>query len=389
MGITKWRCVMSNNVKEIKNDAQIRQIQIFKTSIIGIIVNLLLVAFKAVIGALTNSIAIILDAVNNLSDALSSVITIIGTKLAAKPADKKHPLGYGRIEYLSSAIISVIIIYAGVTSLVSSVKKIITPEAADYSVVSLVIIGVAVVAKLLLGLYVRSTGKKVNSDSLVASGVDALFDSIISTSTIVAAVIYLVFGFSLEAWLGVIISGIIIKSGVELLLETLSKILGERADADLSKGIKETVCSVDGVQGVYDLVLNNYGPDSMFASLHIEVFDYLTADEIDRITRKIQDAVMKKHAIYVAAVGVYSINTRDEEIIKLREGVEKIAFANENVIQLHGFYYDKVNNIISLDCVVSFSKKSNAEIQREITDALKKEYPKITFVVAIDIDISD
>lgn len=380
---------MEKDSGELRNSFQDRHAQIFKTSIVGIAVNLLLVAFKAVIGALTNSIAIILDAVNNLSDALSSVITIIGTKLAGKPADKKHPMGYGRIEYLSSAIISVIIIYAGITSLVSSVKKIINPEEADYSVISLIIIGVAVIVKLLLGLYVRSVGKKVNSDSLVASGVDALFDAVISTSTIVAAVIYLAFGLSLEAWLGVIISGIIIKSGIELLLETLSKILGERADAELSKEIKETVCAVEGVQGAYDLVLNNYGPDSMLASIHIEVFDYLTADEIDRITRKIQDAVIKKHAIYVVAVGVYSINTKDEEIVELRESVEKIVFANDNVLQVHGFYYDKAKNTISLDCVVKFSKNANAEIQRQITEALKQEYPDISFVVAIDTDISD
>ena len=380
---------MDKSVGELRGELQSRQTQIFKTSIVGIVVNLLLVAFKAGVGAITNSIAIILDAVNNLSDALSSVITIIGTKLAGKPADKKHPLGYGRVEYLSSAIISVIIIYAGVTSLVSSVKKIINPQAADYSVVSLIIIGVAVLAKLFLGFYVKNVGKKVNSDSLVASGVDALFDSVISFSTIVAAVIYLIFNISLEAWLGVIISVIIIKSGIELLLETLSKILGERADADLSKEIKKTVCSVEGVEGAYDLILNNYGPDIMLASVHIEVFDYLSAADIDRITREIQEIVLKKHSIYIAAVGIYSINTKDENIVKIRENIKKIVFSNEKVIQMHGFYYDEKRNEISLDCVVEFSKEPNAQIQQGLVNELKKEYPDISFILAIDTDISD
>ena len=162
-----------------------------RTSIIGIIANLALAAFKAAVGLLANSISVTLDAVNNLSDALSSVITIIGAKLSVKPADKKHPLGYGRIEYLSSMIIALIILYAGISAAIESVKKIITPETPDYSATSLIIIAVAVVVKIVLGTYVSRVGKKVNSDSLAASGKDALMDSIISASVLVAAVIYI------------------------------------------------------------------------------------------------------------------------------------------------------------------------------------------------------
>ena len=145
---------------------------IIRTSIIGIIANVFLAGFKAAVGLVSNSIAVILDAVNNLSDALSSVITIVGTKLAGKKPDKKHPLGYGRIEYLSAMIVAAIVLYAGITSFVESVKKIIHPEEPDYSVVSLVIIGAAVVVKLLLGSYVKKKGKEVNSGSLIASGSD-------------------------------------------------------------------------------------------------------------------------------------------------------------------------------------------------------------------------
>ena len=183
-----------------------REKVIVRTSVIGIVVNILLAGFKAFVGILSNSVAVVMDAVNNLSDALSSVITIIGTRLAGKKPDKKHPLGYGRIEYLSAMIISVIVLYAGVTSLVESVKKIIHPETPDYSAVSLLIIAVAVGAKIFLGQFVKKQGEKVKSDSLIASGSDALFDSIISASTLVAALIYLFAGVSLEAWLGTVIS---------------------------------------------------------------------------------------------------------------------------------------------------------------------------------------
>ena len=187
-----------------------REKVIVRTSIIGIVVNVLLAAFKAAVGFLSNSIAVTLDAVNNLSDALSSVITIIGAKLAGKKPDKKHPLGYGRIEYLSAMIVAAIVLYAGITSLVESVKKIIHPEAADYSPVSLLIIAVAIVAKLVLGRYVKKQGEKVNSAALIASGSDASFDAILSASVLASAIIYLVFHVSLEAYVGVIISIVII-----------------------------------------------------------------------------------------------------------------------------------------------------------------------------------
>ena len=157
-----------------------REKQIIKTSIIGIIANVFLASFKAGVGLLSHSVAVVLDAVNNLSDALSSIITIIGTKLAAKEPDKKHPLGHGRYEYLTAMVISVIVLYAGFTSLIESVKKIISPEKPDYSTISLIIIAVAVLVKIILGTYVKKVGRDVKSDSLIASGTDALFDSIIS-----------------------------------------------------------------------------------------------------------------------------------------------------------------------------------------------------------------
>ncbi len=361
--------------------------EIFKTSVIGIAANVLLVIFKAIIGLATHSIAIVLDAVNNLSDALSSVITIVGTKLAGKPADKKHPMGYGRIEYLTSAIISVIVLYAGITSLVSSVKQIIHPEKPDYSTVSLIIVAAAVAVKLVLGFYVKRMGKKVKSDALVASGTDALFDSIISVSTLVAAVIFIKTKVSLEAYLGVIISAIIIKSGIDMLRETLSKILGERPETELSTGIKAIVRSVDGVRGAYDLVLNNYGPENYLASVHIEVPDYFTAEKIDSITREIQKKVMEKYSIYVSAVGIYSYNTKNDEAAALRDDIEKLIFAHEGIIQVHGFYLNTETGHISADIVTDFGVAFT--MLDKIKNELKEKYPKYTFDIAMDTDVSD
>ena len=262
-----------SNQEQNPSNGQTREKTIIRTSVIGIIANVMLAAFKAVVGLMSNSIAIVLDAVNNISDAGSSLITIVGTKLAGKKPDKKHPFGYGRIEYLSAMIISVIVLYAGITSFVESVKQIIHPETPDYSAVSLAIVAVAVVVKIVLGRYVKGVGVKVNSDSLVNSGEDATLDSVISASTLVAAGIFLIFHISLEAWLGAIISLVIIKSGIEMLRDTVSQILGERNDVELARSIYATVKSFPDVQGAYDLVLNNYGPDTWNGSVHIEVPD--------------------------------------------------------------------------------------------------------------------
>ena len=359
---------------------------IVRTSITGIAANVLLAAFKAVVGLLSHSIAIVLDAVNNISDAGSSLITIIGTKLAAKEPDKKHPFGYGRIEYLSAMIISVIVLYAGVTSLTESVKKIISPETPDYSAATLVIIGVAVIVKIVLGRYVKSVGVKVNSDSLVNSGEDATLDSIISASTLAAAVIFMLTGLSLEAWLGAVISLVIIKSGFEMLRDTISKILGENNDPDLAKSIMETVCSFPQVQGAYDLVLNNYGPDRWDGSVHIEVPNTLTADDIDRITRCIQVEVHSKHHVILTAIGIYSVNTTDEETMSVKKQVEEIALAHEHVKQLHGFYYMKDEKTIRFDLVISFDAKSRYEAYKQAVEDVQKAFPGYTLQAAMDTD---
>ena len=366
-----------------------RQKVIVRTSIIGILANIFLAGFKAAVGLLSNSISVVLDAVNNLSDALSSVITIVGAKLSAKPADKKHPLGYGRIEYLSSMIIAVIIMYAGVTSLIESVKKIITPETPDYNAVGLIIIAVAVVVKIVLGLYVSRTGKKVNSDSLAASGKDALMDSVISASVLLAAGIYLIWGVSLEAYLGVIISLFIIKSGLEILRETISHILGERLDSELSAQIKSSITSFDEVSGAYDLILHSYGPDKLIGSVHIEVSDTMTAPEIDTLERKLTAEIYRRHGVMLTGISVYSVNLSDPETDTLFHQVHDEVMAHEHVIQIHGFTLDKESATAIFDLVIDFDSKDRKTLCDKISRELHEKHPNYRFYITLDSDISD
>lgn len=372
----------------IQKQADERDHQIIKTSAIGILANALLAALKAVIGLLSGSIAIVLDAVNNLSDAASSVITIVGTKLARRPADRKHPFGHGRIEYFTATIISVIVLYAGITSLIEAIKKIIHPTVADYTTVGLTIIAAAVLVKVVLGRYVVKVGKRVNSESLVNSGKDAKLDSVISASTLVAALVYISTGLSLEAWLGAIISAVIIKSGIDMLHDTLSEILGERADAQLAKDINATVTQFPGVSGMYDLVLNNYGPDTYNGSLHIEVPDTFSADQIDELTRNITEEVYRKHHVILTAISVYSINTKNPKIVAMHKEVNRIAMGEPYVLQVHGFHFNEKTLTMRLDIVISFDSPDRAATFRNVEAKLKEAFPDCHIEAIMDTDFA-
>ncbi len=371
-----------------KQESALRAGKIVKASVIGIGVNVLLAGLKAVIGILTNSIAVLLDAVNNLSDALSSLITIIGTKLAGKKPDKEHPLGYGRIEYLSALIISAIVLYAGITSLVESVKKILHPEVPEYTTVSLLILAAAVAAKILLGTYMKRIGRQVNSNSLIASGSDAMNDAVISSSVIISAVIYLAFGLKLEAWVGAVIAVMIIKSGVELIKDTLDDILGSRPDRDLSLAVKATVASRPEVLGAFDLILNSYGPDTIVASVHIEVPDTMTAKELDELERKITSDVYEKHHIIVGGISVYSVNTSGDAPSKLREEITHLVMSHEGVLQMHGFYVMEEKKQITFDIVLDYAY-DRQKLYRTILEEVQNAYPDYAVHIVLDADLSD
>lgn len=362
---------------------------IIRTSITGILANLLLAAFKAVVGIASNSVAIVMDAVNNISDAASSVITIVGTKLAARQPDKKHPFGYGRIEYLSAMVISLIVLYAGVTAFVESFKKIIEPQTPDYSTASLIIVAAAVVVKIVLGQYVKGVGEKVSSDSLINSGEDARLDSVISLSTLATAGIYLLADISVEAWLGAVIAIVIIRSGLGMLKETLSKILGEGFEASLAREIKATVCSFPEVKGAFDLVLHNYGPDAYQGSVHIEVPDSMRADEIDRLTRNISAEIFDKFNIAMTAISVYSFNTKDPEAASAREKVSKLVMEQPHVLQMHGFFIDSESKMLRFDVVVSFDAPDRAAVHDEIQKKVSELFPGYTVNIVIDADYSE
>ena len=371
------------------NKLQNRNKTIIFTSIIGIAANIFLAAFKAFVGFLSRSVAIEMDALNNLSDAASSIITIVGTYLAGKEPDKQHPFGHGRAEYLSALLISMLVIYAGITAFIESVKKIIDPVTPDYSRITFIVVLVAVIVKVLLGRYVKSVGIRVNSGSLQNSGDDALMDAVISASTLVAAVLYVFTHISVEAYLGAVIALLIVKAGVEMLKETLSKVLGESVDPEMARDIKATVMSFPQVSGAYDLVLHNYGPDMFNGSLHIEIPDTLSAVDLDKLIRDITDKVLEKHEVILTAIGVYSLNTQNPEAVKMRENVSRIVLSKQYVRQIHGFYYDDEKKSIRFDVVISFDAPDHHKVFEEVCAAVHAAYPEYSVQAAIDRDFSE
>ena len=362
---------------------------VVKTSVISIISNIILAGFKAFIGILANSIAIISDAVNNISDALSSIITIVGTNLAGKAPDKKHPYGYGRIEYMTSFIVSAIVLYAGITAFVESFKKIIHPEVATYDTIAIIILVAGIIVKFILGIYVKHKGREVNSDSLVASGSDAFNDAILSISVLLSAILYIIFNVSIEAYVGVLLSIFIIKAGLELIKESVDNILGVRIESKLARNIKKEIVKEENVQGAFDLILNDYGPDKYLGSIHIEVPDTLSVSDIDIISRRISKTIMEKYGVILHTIGVYSVNTKDKEIAKIQKEIQDIVFSHKGILQMHGFYFNKNDKTISFDIIIDFKIKNREETYQKIYDEVQDKYKDYKISITLDVDISD
>ena len=342
--------------------------------------NLGLVAIKAVVGLFAHSISIIMDAINNLSDALSSVITIVGTKLSQKKPDAKHPYGHGRIEYLTSLIISIIILIAGSAAIVESIISIIEGVTPKFETWSFILIAIAVVVKIGLGLYFRFMGKKLNSEALKGSGIDALFDALLSFATLISILVALIRNVNIGLFM--------IKSGIDVLRTSVSSIVGERMSKETSEAIKKLVCEYKEVKGAYDLIVNSYGPERGIGSIHIEVDDTLTAKEIHPLTRKIATQIYQKFGI-IMTIGIYATNSSNSEIAKIRNAIQKEVLSHPTIKQMHGFYCDQETKTISFDVIVDFGDKDAPALIKKIHDNIANQFPEYHFYIVEDKDISD
>ncbi len=360
-----------------------REREIIKASFVGIVGNMLLVAFKLAVGIVSSSIAIILDAVNNATDALSSVITIVGTKLAGRRPDRRHPFGYGRIEYLTSMVIAVIILVAGLISLRESIDKIIHPATPSYSTVTIAVIIVAILAKIVIGIYFKREGDKTNSKALIASGIDSNYDAVLSGGTLVVALAQNIWNLNIDGIVGLIISLVVCKAGIEVLRDALGPIIGQRESDDYGQKIEEYVASFPGVEGAYDLILDDFGPNETIGSIHVEVADDMTARQIHELTHRIAEGLKQRYGI-IATVGIYAANTTGE-YASMHARLRALAQDEPSILQVHGFYVDEGSKTVYFDLVIDF-KSDTQKVSNSIINKLKQEYPGYRFDVTIDTD---
>ena len=373
---------------EAMKKKQNRTAEIVRVSFRGIGVNIALVLFKAIVGLAAHSISVLLDAVNNLSDALSSVITIVGTKLAGKAPDRKHPYGHGRVEYIAASLVALLVLIAGLTALKESVGKILHPDDTHYTIISLIVLAAGVAAKIVLGKYFQRKGKALNSDSLSASGTDALFDAVISFATLAAAGLNLIFGWRLEGILGVVISLFILKAGVEILSDTVSRIIGVRADGELTKRIKRSICRYPEIKGAYDLILHSYGPETYFGSVHVEVKDRMTMREFDALNRKIVPEIFDRYGVLLT-IGIYAANTSEMEALQIKKAVRREVRKYPMLMQMHGFYADTEHKRVSFDVVYDFRAEQPNDLVKLLRKDLTEQFPDYRFQINLDSDFSE
>ena len=368
-----------NKLKELldlkDSETYARFKDIIVTSVIGIVVNVLLGVIKIIVGTVANSVAVISDAINNFGDSLSSLVTIIAMAISGRGATRKHPFGFGRIEYFSSMIISVLILITGGEFLIESVKKIIHPEATAYTPVTLVLLIVAIVAKILLGLYTKRSGDRLNSPNLIASGQDALSDAIITGVTLLAAVVSLIWpNLHIDGWVGAVVSIFVIKAGLEILLDVISKLLGERPSIELADKLMDEILNTDGVLGAYDLILHNYGPNVFIGDVNLELEDTMTIEDAYVITKPLNVRLLKEYGVFMY-FGFYSVNTKDPEIVAMREFLYSHALCMEDILQIHAFYVNKERKFMSFDVVFDFDCKDQYKVEQELRRILKEQYP--------------
>lgn len=358
----------------LHQDPNTREGIISTTSVLGIITNALIAIGKVIVGLLASSIAIVSEGVNNASDALTSVLTLVGTKLARKHPDAKHPFGYGRIEYLTSLVISILILVTGIEMLINAVKLIFEPEELSITVLSLVIVAASAVIKFFLGIYTIRMGKKAESGALEAVGLDCRNDSFVSLVTILSAVVFLVFHVSIDAYVGILTSLLIIKAGLEILKDTLSELIGRPGEKDLAIQIYNEILKTEGVLGAADMMLHNYGPEAYSGSVNIELDHEKTVEEIYQTIHRLQLRIMHEYKVTMV-FGIYAVDNDHEEVRKLRKEIGQYVKNTEHVKSFHAIYLEPGTDRLYCDLIVDYDLKDWDALRTDFTDYMKKLYP--------------
>lgn len=375
--------MMKKLLSKFHIDLETRDGVITSTSLLGILINLLIAAVKVVIGVLAASSAIMTEGVNNATDALSSVMALVGAKLAAKHPDARHPFGYGRIEYLTSLVISAVILFSGFEMLKNAVKEIITPSALQISYLTLMIVGVSAVIKFFLGIYTIKMGKKVDSGSLVGVGLECRNDSFVSVLTIVSSLIFLIFHVNVDAYCAIITSLIILKAGFEVLRDTIGELLGRPGKKELADIIYKEVRSTEGVLNAADLMLHNYGPESYSGSVNVEIDHNANVGQVYQTLHELQLRIMHEHNV-VMVFGIYAVNQDHPLIKQIRRYISDFVVSNSHIISYHALYLDQSTQKIYVDFVVDYALKDWDGLEQTFKAYMLEQYPNNEIELTIE-----
>ena len=371
---------------ENKSDPKVRSRCGSAVSIIGIIVNLLLAAFKLAAGILSGAISIIADAVNNLSDAGSQVVSLITFKISAKPADRNHPFGYARIEYVASMIVSFLILFVSVSLFSESIDKIINPSKTDYSILVMIILGVSVIGKLWLFFFGRSAGKKINSDVIRAAATDSLSDAGATLAVLISAMISRLCKIDIDGYMGIGVAIMIFIAGIKVLNETKNSILGSAPEPEVVEGIHNIVKEYPQILGIHDMVVHNYGPGNTICSFHAEVDGKIdvfeTHDCIDNVERRLYNDLGIRATIHMDP-----IVTDDEKVTALRISVAEAVKKIDERLTIHDFRYVEgtTHSNLIFDVTVPFEiKENNERIKELVSDKISEIDPNYFAVITVD-----
>lgn len=372
--------------KKARNPYEMRERVGKISSIVGIGINIILCSTKILVGTLFHSVSISADGINNLSDAGNSLISLISFKLSSRPADKDHPFGHARYEYIASMIVAFSILLLGFEMIRTSFDKIIHPEKLSFSWLSVGVLVMSILAKCWMYVFNHNLGKKIDSKVLQATAIDSLSDTISTTGVLISLFVSYFFDFNLDGFMGIVVAGFIMFSGYNILKDTLDALLGTTPDYELVQLIKEEILKVDGVYGLHDLMVHNYGPQRCFASVHVEVDSKVDILKSHDLIDNIEKDFLQKHGIHVV-IHLDPVVVDDPQISELYDFVKKTVHEIDASLNIHDFraVLGKTHSNLIFDLVIPYEcKLEEEEIEQKIQEALAKRDEKLFSVITFE-----
>ncbi len=357
------------------------------SSSVGICCNIILFLVKLLVGVLLNSIAVMADAFNNLSDAASSVISFIGVRMAGKPADKEHPFGHGRIEYIAAFIVSFFVIQVGFTFFKSSFGKIFQPEDISFELIPFVILALSVLVKVWMAVFNRKLGKRIDSKVMLAVAADSMGDVATTSVTIASILVYRIWGWNIDAYAGLVVSLLVVWAGIGIAKETLEPLIGAPIDPELYQKITEIVGGFDGIVGSHDLIVHNYGPNLSMASVHAEVPREVDIEQSHEIIDRAEREVLRDLGVYLV-IHMDPVEVRDKWVLGVKEELTEVLEEIDPELEFHDFQMvqedDQIHLIFDLVIPFDYGEEKQDELRLQVQEDMKKKDPRYQCVITMD-----